>query len=160
MKKSQSSGKERKQLINEINNAGRKMSTVTVLFHQAVADHAGLSGTDHKYLDILLREGPMTAGNLATLTGLTSGAITGIIDRLEKLNFVKRERSLEDRRKVHITPQYEHAMKILGPVFKKLGHGLEGFLDEYTNDELRVINRYLNDSISFFENQTKSLKNG
>lgn len=158
MDKSISSNKDRNQLIEEINDAGRRMSTVTVLFHESIAEYAGLSGSDHKYLDILLREGAMTAGNLANLTGLTSGAITGIIDRLEEQNFVERERSLEDRRKVLITPNYDYAMKILGPVFEKLQSGLEKFLNEYSDEELLVINRYLNDTIIFFENQIKNIK--
>lgn len=83
--------KSQEKLLDEINAAGRKMSTATILFHQTVAEKAGISGTDHKYLDVLIQEGEMTAGRLAKLSGLTTGAVTGIIDRLEKQALVTRK---------------------------------------------------------------------
>ncbi len=52
--------------------------------HEAIAKSAGLTGTDHKYLGLIIQHGEMTAGKLSKLTGLTTGAITGLIDRLEK----------------------------------------------------------------------------
>lgn len=149
---------DRKELIDQINDAGRKMSAITVIFHQTVAEKAGLSGTDHKYLDILFREGAMTAGRLAEITNLTTGAVTGIIDRLEKKNLVKRDRGLEDRRKVLIIPQYEEAMKTLGPIFNELGKDLEVFFEDYTLDELKIILKYLHHTNNFFEHKTEKLK--
>ncbi len=62
----------------------RETSTVTILFHQAIADRLGMNVTDHKCAGILARSGPITAGELARRTGLTTGAITGVIDRLEQ----------------------------------------------------------------------------
>ena len=62
----------------------RETSTVTILFHQAIADRLGMNVTDHKCAGILSRSGPITAGELARRTGLTTGAITGVIDRLEQ----------------------------------------------------------------------------
>ena len=61
------------------------------MFHQAIADRLGLNVTDHKCIDLLLMKGPLTAGELAGMTGLTTGAITAVIDRLEKAGFVRRE---------------------------------------------------------------------
>ncbi|WP_314509005.1 helix-turn-helix domain-containing protein [Xanthocytophaga agilis] len=52
--------------------------------HEAVARKAGLSGTDHKYLGFLIEKEQITAGEFSTLTGLTTGAVTGLIDRFEK----------------------------------------------------------------------------
>jgi DNA-binding MarR family transcriptional regulator len=66
---------------------GRELSARTVLFHQAVADRLGIGITDHKCLDIAHRAAKgqtLTAGRLAEETGLTTGAITGVLDRLEK----------------------------------------------------------------------------
>ncbi len=71
-------------MIQAINDKLRETSTETIMFHQAVADVLGLHITDHKCLDIIYRYGAMPAGRLAELTGLTTGAVTGIIDRLEK----------------------------------------------------------------------------
>ena len=63
-------------------------------------------------MDFLNMEGRMTAGRLAELTGLTTGAITGVIDRMEKAGFVRRERDDSDRRKVFIAPVPENAGEI------------------------------------------------
>lgn len=71
-------------------DASKRLSTRTVFFHQAVAHHLGLHVTDHKCLDLVLEEGRVTAGRLAEWTGLTTGAITSVINRLEKAGFVRR----------------------------------------------------------------------
>ncbi len=55
--------------------------------HEAIGRKAGLTGTDHKYLGFLIQKGRMTAGELTTLTGMTAGAVTGLIDRFEKKNW-------------------------------------------------------------------------
>ena len=59
--------------------------------HEALALKAGFSGTDHKYLGFLIVKGQMTAGELSNLTGLTTGAVTGLIDRFEKKKLVRRQ---------------------------------------------------------------------
>jgi len=61
---------DRSTLIQNINTLSRKFSTHTILMHQAIAEKAGLSGTDHKYIDLLLEHGSMTAGKFAELSGL------------------------------------------------------------------------------------------
>src|SRR5579863_9203972 len=94
--------KQRSELIAALNDEFRQLTTVTILFHQAVADHLGMLVTDHKCADILLRAGPITAGELAERTGLTTGAITGVIDRLEKAGFARRAKDPNDRRRVII----------------------------------------------------------
>ena len=78
----------RENTIQAINDKFREISTETILFHQAVAYTLGLHITDHKSLEILYRFGAMPAGRLAELTGFTTGAVTGIIDRLEKAGYV------------------------------------------------------------------------
>ena len=74
------------QTVSEL---GRKLSDVTIAMHEAIARKAGLTGTDHKYLTILMNEASLTAGELAKLAGLTTGATTAVIDRFEKLGLVK-----------------------------------------------------------------------
>jgi DNA-binding MarR family transcriptional regulator len=153
-----SSKLKRKELIDGINVAGRFMSTATVIFHQAVAENAGLSGADHKYIDILMREGNMTAGRLAELTGLTTGAITGVIDRMEKGGLVKRQNDPNDRRKVLIVPQVEKVMEKMA-VFKDLEEDLTKYYDKFSDEALEIIRVYLNDMNNFFTEQTRKLKN-
>lgn len=147
----------RDKLIDDINSAGRYFSMVSILFHQAVAEKAGLSGADHKYLDLLIQKGPITAGKLADLTGLTSGAVTGIIDRLEKKGLVKRESDPHDRRKVLVVANFENAMKIFSPVFKALQSDLESFYDNFSDEQLKTIHEYLSSTIEFFKEKTHQI---
>lgn len=149
---------ERDQIIQEINSAGRQMSTATIFFHQAVAEKAGLSGTDHKYLDLLFQERAMPAGRLAELTGLTTGAVTGILDRLEQQGMVKRKSDPNDRRKVLIVPQVEKAMKKLEPVFASLQEDLKSFYDKYSDEELLFIRAFLMDTNEFFHQKIRQVR--
>src|SRR3954469_25863915 len=78
----------------------RQMSTGAIMFHQAIADRLGLHPTDHKCADLIMRHGAMTSGRLAELTGLTTGAITGVVDRLESRGLARRATDPRDRRRV------------------------------------------------------------
>src|SRR5579863_8641897 len=86
----------------ELECLGRDVGTAALVFHQTIADRLGLNPTDHKCLEILHRAEDPTAGDLALATGLTTGAVTGVIDRLEQRGFVRREAHPTDRRKVRI----------------------------------------------------------
>jgi DNA-binding MarR family transcriptional regulator len=88
--------------LDDWQEAGRRLSMATIMFHQAVADRLGLHPTDHKCIGLLAESGSTTAGELAEATGLTTGAITGVIDRLEAAGFVRREDDPNDRRRVII----------------------------------------------------------
>src|SRR6201993_754999 len=88
--------------MKELETAMRKASAQGTIFAAAVAERAGISSSDMDCMDFLNLEGRMTAGRLAELTGLTTGAITGVVDRMEKAGLVRRERDAEDRRKVYI----------------------------------------------------------
>ena len=78
----------------------RRSSAAGVLHGQAVARRVGVNSTDLECLDLILMSGPSTAGEIARHTGLTSGAVTGLIDRLERLGLVERTADPADRRKV------------------------------------------------------------
>src|SRR6185369_8348500 len=92
----------RSQLVERIGvQLGRELSTRTIMFHQTIADCLGIAPTDHKCLGFIAEaDHPGTAGELATWTGLTTGAITGVIDRLEAAGLAARERDPHDRRRV------------------------------------------------------------
>lgn len=104
---------------------GRELSARTLMFHAAIAERVGLSATEHKALDLLSRSGSLTAGQLAEVTGLTTGAITGLIDRLEKVGFVRRERDSSDRRKVVIHPVIEKIEQEIVPLFVSMSQQTE-----------------------------------
>src|SRR5438477_12503770 len=92
--------KNKQGLTEEIvGQLARRHSTAVVLFHHAVAERLGLGPTDHKCLDLLRERGPMAGSDLGAITGLTSGAITGVVARLEQAGYVRREPDPHDGRK-------------------------------------------------------------
>src|SRR5262249_48536473 len=105
--------------INEIRKLSQLYAYTSIQMHEAVARKAGLPGTDHKYLGFFLQKGQMTAGELANLTGLTTGAITGLVDRFEKKKLVKRQFAKDDRRKIIIVPNTEKIMALFEPLYRE-----------------------------------------
>jgi DNA-binding MarR family transcriptional regulator len=139
--------------------ASRKYSDASILMHEAISRKAGLSGTDHKYLGLLIEKGPMTAGELSQRTGLTGGAITGLIDRLEKKKLAKREFDKEDRRKVFIVANEANTMKLLTPLFKDLQQRTARLLASYSNTELEIIKKYMQEATDVMTEVLENLKN-
>jgi DNA-binding MarR family transcriptional regulator len=137
--------KARAALLQELENAMRKASAQGAMFAKTVADRAGISSSDMDCMDFLNVEGRMTAGRLAELTGLTTGAITGVIDRLEKVGFVRRERDESDRRKVFIAPVPERMMEI-GRFYELMQRAMQKQSDRYTDAELKLLLRYSSES--------------
>jgi DNA-binding MarR family transcriptional regulator len=125
--------------------------------HEAVGRKAGLSGTDHKYLGFLLQKGQMTAGELAELTGLTTGAVTGLIDRFEKKKLVKRVFAKDDRRKVFIDPNTKNIMALLEPLYKEYRAKSEKLTISFTEEEIAVIETYFSKAIEIMEETTNKL---
>jgi DNA-binding MarR family transcriptional regulator len=122
-----------------LNDEFRRLSTATILFHQAVADRLGMHVTDHKCAGILLEAGPITAGELGRRTGLTSGTITAVIDRLEKSGFVRRTRDPGDRRRVVIEPLPERIEEKIGPLFRSMARAMAELCAQYSTRELALI---------------------
>lgn len=129
--------------IAPIHMAGRRLSCETIMFHQSVADRLGLNVTDHKCVDFLLLHGPRTAGELAQLTSLTTGAITAVVDRLEKAGFVRREADPTDRRRVIVHPVIERLTEI-GQLFGDLSARIDELAADYSQAELDVIIDFMN----------------
>lgn len=135
-----SNSPERDALLGALTREARQYSTSTVLFHQVVAERLGLNPTDHKCAEILSRTGPRTAGELAELTGLTTGAITGVVDRLERAGFVRRDRDPEDRRRVIVQPAWgPEVERMVGGLFAGLQSAFAEICGSYSDAELRVI---------------------
>jgi DNA-binding MarR family transcriptional regulator len=131
--------RQREELLAGLNDGFRQLSAATILFHQAVADRLGMNVTDHKCADILARTGPITAGELARHTGLTTGAITGVIDRLEGAGFVRRVRDPHDRRRVIVEPVVKRMEQVIGPLFESMGRAAAELCARYSTEELAVI---------------------
>jgi DNA-binding MarR family transcriptional regulator len=145
-------------MLANMRRAGRHMSAATIMFHQAIADRLGLNPTDHKCVDLLsLTADPMTAGDLADLTGLTTGAITGVIDRLEKAGYVKREEDPSDRRRVilRIIPQ---RLCEAGKMFMSLAASMAQLGSRYSDRDLATILDFMTRSSQVLREETLKLR--
>jgi DNA-binding MarR family transcriptional regulator len=121
------------------NLLGRDFIAAVVVFHDLVGRCLGVSATDRKCLDLLSRR-PVTAGEIARFTGLTTGAVTGIIDRLVKAGYAERISDPEDRRRVLVARKSNSRLdEILPAVFGPLGHDMASLTSGYTQRELAVI---------------------
>ena len=157
MKPTLSRPKARAALLQDLEEAMRRSSAQGVIFGQTVADVAGISGSDLECLDFLNLEGRVTAGRLAEVTGLTTGAITGVVDRLEKAGLVRRERDAADRRKVFIATVPENVAKI-GKFYEHMQRAMQQAFDSYTDAELRLLLRFASQGYATMLAATEELK--
>jgi DNA-binding MarR family transcriptional regulator len=146
---------------DQLNRLTRDLSTETILLHQAIADRLGLNLTDHKCLGFLLDAGePKTAGQLATLTGLTTGAITGIVDRLEGAGFVRRKRDPEDRRRVTLEVNYDKVRREVFPLFEELARQMSTVAAKYSKRDLETIMGFMERGIEISRDYRAKLRGG
>jgi DNA-binding MarR family transcriptional regulator len=134
----------RHELLRRMWELGREMSTQTVFLHQAIAQSAGLNATDTKCIDLILRHENerVTAGWLSQQSGLTTGAITHILDRLEKRRYIRRVRDTQDRRRVFIVVNHA-SLKPLEPKYEAIGNAYMAMLGQFSDAELQLICNYL-----------------
>ena len=147
------------ELITKIRRLSQQYAYTSIQMHEAVARKAGFSGTDHKYLGFLLQKGQMTAGELANLTGLTTGAVTGLIDRFEKKKLVKRQFAEDDRRKVFIVPDTEKIMALLQPLYKEFRNNSEKLIASFPEKELKILETYFSKAIEIMDETTNKINN-
>lgn len=130
----------REKIIQNVVDKFREMSLESVMFHQVIADELGLYITDHKCMDIIHRFGAMPAGRLGEMTGLTTGAITGMIDRLEKAGYVKRTNDPKDRRKTIVEPVRNKKLeRKIEMTFAPLHERMHKVLSSYSDNELTLL---------------------
>ena len=144
-------------LITRIRKLSQLYAYTSIQMHEAVARKAGLTGTDHKYLGFLIERGQMTAGELSILTGLTTGAVTGLIDRFEKKKLVKRKYAEDDRRKVIIEPNTENIMALLKPLYREFRNKSEKLTATFSDKEITIIERYFLKAIEIMNETTHKL---
>jgi DNA-binding MarR family transcriptional regulator len=141
------------ELIDEV----RRSQNATDRFDQAVADALGLNRTDMRIIDVLQRQGQVTAGQLAGATGLTSGAMTTALDRLERMGYARRLRDPEDRRRVLVeaTPQVLAAAQRF---YAEHQASSERLYHRYSAEELELLLRYVREGREFNERKAVSLE--
>jgi DNA-binding MarR family transcriptional regulator len=116
----------------------RRSSAAGVLHGQTIARRVGVNSTDLECLDLILMSGPSSAGEIARHTGLTSGAVTGLIDRLERLGLVERTADPADRRKVLVRVR-EDKIGPIAALYAPLEKAMQALLAGYSKEELKVL---------------------
>ncbi|MDR0270880.1 MarR family transcriptional regulator [Paenibacillus sp.] len=134
----------------------RGLGTRTVLYQQHVAASLGLYNNDLKSVDILRETGPITAGELSKITGLATGSVTALIDRLEKVGYVRRQNDPADRRRVILVPSYEQKQEV-GQTYLPLHNAFVELASAYSDDELELIMQFIGQASSILDEQIHHL---
>jgi DNA-binding MarR family transcriptional regulator len=116
-----------------------------VLYNHVVAQRVGLGASDGQFMTLLNVHGPLTPGELARHTGMTTGTVTGVLDRLERAGLVERRRDTADRRRVVVTPRQDTLERTLYPQYEQQAAWLDGVLRSRSPEELAAIEKFLVD---------------
>jgi DNA-binding MarR family transcriptional regulator len=149
----------RSELLDALERGFREASTAGIMLHQVVAERLGLHITDHKCMGMLCELGPVSAGRLAELTGLTTGAITGVLNRLERAGYARRIRNPKDRRNVNVEARHVAAFSrrmeaLLGP----LGKRMRTMSAKYSAEELALVRDFMKEAIAISRDETLHLR--
>ena len=143
---------------SEFNRLHREFATSVVSHQEAIARAAGMSAAERKCAGLLAERGQMTPGELVQATGLTSGAITGIVDRLSKAGYAARVAHPTDRRSVIVEARNaDRLMATIGPVFAALTARMNRLDARYSDEERALILRHLADTIAILREETGRL---
>jgi DNA-binding MarR family transcriptional regulator len=134
----------RAQVEADILDAVVRMIAGAILYSHEVAEKTGLGPSDAQFLTLLQVHGPLTPGRLAELSGLTTGTVTGVVDRLERAGYVRRDRALDDRRKVIVSRVEERIQQDMAPLYAEKGTFLLDLLRRYDDEQLAVVADFAN----------------
>jgi DNA-binding MarR family transcriptional regulator len=134
------------------------MSTAAIMLHDTVARQLGLNATDHKCMGLLCQRGPLSAGALAEMTGLTTGAVTGIITRLEEAGYVRRAPNPADARSVIVEPiDAAEFLRMIGRLLGPLRTRMNELVGRYTKKDLHMILRFMTEAVQISRVETVRL---
>jgi DNA-binding MarR family transcriptional regulator len=147
----------RTALIADLRRAAREASGLGNVFANAIAERLGVNPTDVECLGVIAASDSVTAGDLAAATGLTTGAITGVIDRLERAGLARRERDRDDRRKVYVRMTRNGGARAMA-LYASLGRGVDRLAARHTSEEIALLTRYFDDSRALMLREIAKLK--
>ena len=134
----------RADLLRELTRELRQFTGLGASFFRAAAARIGMTVTDMQVIDLLESTGPATAGQLADLTGLTTGAITGMLNRLEEVGLVRRERDPDDGRRVIVRlARGKDERHKIGPIFDSLGKAWDELASDYDDEQIAFLLEFL-----------------
>lgn len=132
--------KPRTELTDDFRNELMRSGTLTVLLTNAIASKIGLSANEFETIDIIRNRQPITAGELARACGLTTGAITGLVDRLQRKGFVARRRDEQDRRRVYIeTVDDPDRWRVISEGYQPLATMLREYIATLSDEEVALL---------------------
>jgi DNA-binding MarR family transcriptional regulator len=134
----------RTELLAELARELRQFTGLSASFFRAASGRIGMTVTDMQVIDALDLSGPTTAGQLADLTGLTTGAITGMLNRLEEAGLVRRERDPSDGRRVivRLTPGKDE-MRAIGSIFDSSQKEWDDKVSRYDDEQIALLLEFL-----------------
>jgi DNA-binding MarR family transcriptional regulator len=137
---SSGSQEKRAEVLGEL----RQFTGLGASFYRAAAARIGMTVTDMQVLDILESSGPTSAGQLADLTGLTTGAVTGMLNRLEEAGLVRRERDPNDGRRVIVRlERVKDEKHEIGPIFASLENAWDDMTSHYDDEQIGFLLEFL-----------------
>ncbi|MCR8872218.1 MarR family transcriptional regulator [Bacillus sp. AFS026049] len=145
-------------LLESLTHRLQRYGMRSVLFQQNMAQKIGVSHTDLKSAEILNETGPITAGELSKITGLSTGSVTALINRLEKSGYVKRQRDQLDGRRVMIAPIPERQEQIKSH-YQSLSMATKELCSAYNEQELMFINKFIEDITKIMDKENDKLMN-
>ena len=148
---------DREALIGELFLEIRRYQNAQDEFDDAASERLGINRTDQRCMDILDMHGQMTAGQLAAASGLSTGAVTTLLDRLERAGYLRRVRDTVDRRRVlvELAPEArKRAGEIWGPIAEEAGERLV----RYSDDELVFLRDFMTESREFLARHLARIK--
>jgi DNA-binding MarR family transcriptional regulator len=144
---------------DDFNRLHRDLATAVITFHEAGARRLGMTAAERKCAGIIAEMGETTPKQLADATGLSTGAITGIVDRLERAGYAKRQPNTKDRRSVLIRARNaERLARETAPIFASLTAAMTALDARYTSDERALILKHLEDTIAILRKQTAKVE--
>lgn len=137
----------------KLRKLSQQFAYTSIQMHESIGRKIGLTGTDHKYLGFLLQKGAMTAGELAVITGLTTGAVTGLIDRFEAKKLVSRQADKNDRRKINIVPDIDRITQLITPYYQDFQDNTDQLFASFSSEELKTLEKYFCKAMEIMNNK-------
>jgi len=144
--------------VIKLRRLSQQYAYTSIQMHESIGRKIGLAGTDHKYLGFLVQKGPLSAGELSLLTGLTTGAVTGLIDRFEKRQLVKREPDGHDRRKIIIVPDVDKIVKLITPFYRDFQDDTDRLFGSFSPRELKTIEKYFSNALALMNKKIETIR--
>jgi DNA-binding MarR family transcriptional regulator len=146
----------RNELVKQVNLGAREYGISTVLFRHAVGEILGVNVTDMECLALIFFKGLATPSELARYTGLTSGATTAMLDRLEKARLIERRPNPQDRRGTLIVLTTERTAEV-GAIFASGREAIDRLNLNYSDQELELIAGYFSKLVMIWEQEREKL---